>query len=129
MKRVTTYIISFMILGLLGACKDDALQDYDGNGAPDAPVTLNFGLMIPQPQSADLTRAMFDNNDGEKTDGYIGSLKPYLFIFEDTGSPESNYLRTLVHGDKIKAAGEADNHDDLRCQKFSATVDGTAEDA
>ena len=128
MKKIITYILSALLLGLLNACKSDNLAiDVSHESGDD--ITLNFAIVIPETQSVQ-TRVLLGEAAGENTQGYLGGLVPYLFIFEDTGSPESNYLRTLVHGSLI-TLGEETMHVDgnVRCQSFSATVDGTAENA
>ena len=135
MKRITTYIVSFLVLGLLNACKDDNFGRSLSTEDPGGPVTLNIGMMIPEAATIQ-TRALLDEAASENTQGYLNSLVPYMFIFEDTGNPESNYLRTLVHGVQIEKVGTDDIDSEhstagvnIRLQNFKATVDGTAENA
>lgn len=135
MKRITIYTLSFLILGLLNACVNDDLGGNLSTGDSGGEVTLNVGVMIPETASIQ-TRALLDEAANENNEGYLNGLVPYMFIFEDTGNPESNYLRTLVHGEQITPDGD-DNIDtehsrdgvNIRLQKFKATVDGTAENA
>lgn len=128
MKKITTYILSLLLV-LLGSCVNDRLGG-DADGDKDGKVTLKFGLVIPETVSV-AARGLLDEADGENTPGYLSKFVPYIFIFEDTGQPETNYLRTLVHGDQITPGTDApdDSHAGNYVMNFSATVDGTAEDA
>lgn len=135
MKRITIYILSILMLGLFTACKDDEFVGSLSTEDPGGPVTLNIGMMIPETATLQ-TRALLDEAAGENKEGYLSGLIPYLFIFEDTGNPESNYLRTLVHGMQIEKVGgdeidtdHSTNGVNIRLQKFKATIDGTAENA
>lgn len=124
-------MLSLLLLGLLAACTNDSLgSDADMEMDPEGQVTLQFGLVIPEAVPAK-TRGMLDEADGENTGGYLSGLVPYIFIFEDTGQIESNYLRTLVHSTQITPGEDQpdETHSGNYLMGFSATVDGTAEDA
>lgn len=126
MKRISIYILAALTLGMFSSCVRDRLEN--SSGEIGGPVRLDVGLVIPGMNSVE-TRAMFGD---AIADGDVEGLLPYIFIFEDTGGgPEDNYLRSLVHGTQQIIMG-ATGHDDgssVKCQKFSATVDGTAENA
>ena len=135
MKRIATYIFYFLMLGLLNGCKQDELAENRSSEEQGGPVTLNVSVVIPEPVTLH-TRALLDEAAEENKAGYLSRLIPYMFIFEDTGNPESNYLRTLVHGEQIKPDGtdyKDEEHStvdiEIRRQNFKATVDGTAENA
>ena len=134
MKRIFKYILALAAAGALGSCmKDSALNN--GGDAPGGPVTLDFSVTIPDIQSVQ-TRGLLDEAAGEGSDTYLGSLLPYIFIFEDTGNSESNYLRSLVYGSQVDNTGTSEKDTehsttgvDVQLKTFSATVDGTAEKA
>lgn len=128
MNKITTYIIALFTIGALASCTGDRLDGGAGKDA-DGKVTLKFGLVIPEAVSVE-TRSMLDEADKENTSGYLSNLVPYIFIFEDTGQIESNYLRTLVHGEQITPVSDVPDGDHTGYLRvFNATVDGTAEDA
>lgn len=138
MKKITFYLCAAILCGLMPACVKDGLSSNADADVPGGPVELRFGVLIPEAASVATRGALLDAAAGETDAGYLGRLKPYLFIFEDTGSPESNYLRTLVHGSQItmnessSPDGPADADGRVHgpwLQKFTAMVDGTAENA
>ena len=133
MKRLL--YLALVAIGLLTSCKEDSVLNNNTDEAPGTPVALDFSLMIPDIQSVQ-TRGLLDEAAGEGDEDYLGNLLPYIFIYEDTGSPESNYLRSLVYGNQVNNNGtevEDDQHSTdgvtVILKNFSATVDGTAEDA
>ena len=136
MKRIYKYILALVAIGPLSACVDDsALYNNNVEDAPGGQVNLDFSVTIPDIQSVQ-TRGLLDEAADENNDNYLGSLLPYIFIYEDTGSPESNYLRSLVYGSQVDNSGTTEydaqhssNGVDVKLKKFSATVDGTAENA
>lgn len=127
MKKIYLLLV---LTGLLSACKDDALLRNGDNDVPGGPVTLDFSVTIPDIQSVQ-TRGLLDETAGAD----LGDLLPYIFIYEDTGNPESNYLRSLVYGSNITGGDTTEDplHSsdgvDAKLKNFSATVDGTAENA
>lgn len=133
MKKIA-YILSIFLVGLLASCSDDILQ-WGSDDDPGGPVELNFSVMIPEMQKVE-TRGLLSEAANEKNANYLGSLKPYIFIFEDTGNPESNYLRSLVYGSQITNEGTSVRDEvhstegvDVQIKDFSAVVEGTAENA
>lgn len=137
MKRIFKYILALAAIGALGACKDDYALYENTPVAEDGPVTLDFSVTIPDIRSVQ-TRGLLDEAAGEDSETYLGELLPYIFIYEDTGSPESNYLRSLVYGSQVNNSGLSEPDPNpahssegvaVKLKKFSATVDGTAEKA
>lgn len=134
MKKLFQFILPLILIGILNSCKDDNIHWDNTEVDPSGPVSLNLNVLIPDAPVFQ-TRSALDDAAGENTAGYLHKFVPYLFIFEDTGNPESNYLRTLVHGDAItmgeetQHGSESDHGVNLYLQNFSARVDGTAEDA
>ena len=137
MKKIFKYIFLVALIGIFSSCVDQDVKynfDEDGEG-----IYLNFSLSMPEMQSLQ-TRGVLDNSelnpesDSNGFSSFWENIKLYMFIFENQGSPESNYLRSLVHGDEIipvstasEAAGE--NHPGKVLRKFKAKVDGTSENA
>ena len=141
MKKSAIYLILAALTMLLTACVREGLpgspagQDTENDGT----VTLSFGVSVPDAQAV-VTRAIGDIEDQSDKAAYLGGLNLYIFVFEDTGSPESNYLRELVYGPKISVKqgqtepqtgddGSAKPHPGAPQLKFTATFDGTAEKA
>ena len=135
MKNKIIYICIIGALGLLVSCADKDFRfntvEEDGDG-----IYLNLSISMPEMQSM-VTRGVLDDgelNPGTITADFLKGLNLYMFIFENDGSPESNYLRALVHGDDIQevsttqepAGGE---HPEKMLRTFKAKVDGTSADA
>ena len=130
MMKKLRYSTLFILLGvLLSSCVDD-LFDNKKDISSDGKITLNIGIEISDVSHVS-TRGLIEEANGEGTDVYLKDLIPYIFIFEDTGSPGSNYLRSLVYGDKITPGDvyQDPGGDNRKYMTFSATVDGTSEKA
>ena len=134
MKNITEYILLSCLTVLLTAClRDDvpaAAADDDGT------VTLTVSMVLPEMESLQTrARTVSANNKSAELKGdNFNEIKLYMFIFEDTGSRESNYLRTLVFGSDIteeapETEGSDDPHPNKTLRKFTAKVDGTSENA
>lgn len=136
MKRIYKYILALAAVGTMYSCKDDLALYNNAKDTSGDQVTLDFSVTIPDIQSVQ-TRGLLDEAAGETTDdNYLGALLPYIFIYEDTGNPESNYLRSLVYGSQIDNGGTPENDEQhsspgvtVKLKTFNATVDGTAENA
>lgn len=131
MKKILIYTFSLLLAGVTASCIDDKLNRNGAYNDSTGELTLDFNLEIPTPQSIKTRGELLDMAANEEEENYYEGLLPYIFIFEDTGSPESNYLRTIVHGSRITLArNENPNHENNRnCTKMTAVVSGTAEDA
>ena len=129
MKKGALYFIGSLLLMLFAGCVRENLPAVSNGGSGDG-VILNFGLTVPDSHSVQ-TRVMGDvpeDPDAAKT--YLESLNLYVFVFENTGAPESNYLRELVFQPKFTATPVADTdeeHVSRTLLKFSARFDGTPE--
>ena len=135
MKRIFIYICLAGLIGIMSSCVNDfRLSETPGDGEG---VTLTISLSMPEMQTMQ-TRGVLDENTmlnpHVPTTDYLKSLKLYMFIFENTGAPESNYLLTLVHGDRIGVTATEEEEADGRhaghiLQTFTANVEGTSEKA
>lgn len=100
MKRyIYPYIIavfSFMIS--LTSCSDEVIMFDDGNAEGKIPLT--FGISVPQ-MAPQATRGVFDGFEDNPTGEYLENLQFYVFIFEDNGTPESNFLREIAYGSRV----------------------------
>lgn len=134
MKKSAKYLIGCLLLMFAAGCVREELQPEGGRINSDGTITFTVGVTIPDVHPL-ATRSIGDvPADPEQVGGYLEQLNLYIFVFEDTGSPESNYLRELVHGPKIKlleggVESDSDLHGGAAQLKFSATFDGTAEKA
>ena len=135
MRKSFKYILLIGIMRLLTSCVSDARFDDTGQGGDG--LYLRMSLSIPEMQ-VNQTRGVLDDpgkNPETLTADYVEGLKFYMFIFENTGSPEGNYLRTLVHGDEITPLDNADTFagihdpDNQVLYSYKAKVDGTSEKA
>lgn len=122
MKQRTLYLALLALLALAGCMRDqlDGRNDLEDDGDG---VTLTFRTTIPDAPTV-ATRALGDIEAAADKAAYLERLKLYIFVFEDTGSPESNYLRELVYEPKILSREV--NSGTLT---FRAKFDGTAENA
>lgn len=127
-------------MGFFPSCVDDVINSNESIDKGDS-IKLTMSLSLPQMQSMQ-TRGVLDKGVLDKEDlnplnpsvDYLQSLKLYMFIFENTGSPESNYLLTLVHGDNINVTAtekedENSQHPGQILQTYTANVEGTSENA
>ena len=130
------YIFLVGIMGFAASCVDN---DINYDFAEEEGLYLNFSLSMPEMQSLQ-TRGVLDDtskNPESNSDGFSNfwnNINLYMFIFENQGSPESNYLRSLIHGNEIipvstAPEGADDKHPDKVLRKFKAKVDGTSENA
>ena len=131
MKKILAYIYLAGFIGILGSCTGESFHPKDAGSGEGIKLTLS--LSLPEMQSMQ-TRGVLDDVDRNPLNpsvDYLKSLTLYMFIFENTGSPESNYLLTLVHGDRINVTStESDiEHQGQILQTFTANVEGTSENA
>lgn len=132
MKKIFTYIFLAGFIGILSSCVGDLFHSKDSDSGDG--IKLTVSLSLPEMQTMQ-TRGVLDDSDLNPlnpTVDYLKSLNLYMFIFEKTGSPESNYLLTLVHGDKISVTStekETGQHPNQILQTFKANVEGTSENA
>ena len=124
MKKSALYLtlVSILFAGCVRERIDHAAQ-YDGDGVP-----LTFGITVPDVKPAP-TRTIVDYDKDATVQNkiaYLEALQFYIFVFEDTGSPESNYLRELVYAPKILEKRATDDGMKL---ELTATFDGTRENA
>lgn len=100
----------------------------------DGPVTVRISMAMPEVQAA-TTRAALDGVSDNPDEEYLKDLRYYLFVFEDTGNIESNYLRELVYEPKISNISVENIVDDTYHThnkpliSFDVTLDGTSENA
>lgn len=108
----------------LTSCSDEVLKaGEDGIGA-DGKITITMSMSIPS--LPNVTRGIEDGFVTEPTGSYLQGLKFYVFVFEDNGAPQANYLRELAYGDDVTVSGGTD-HNSL--VSFKVKLDGTAENA
>ena len=135
MKKKLSYILLLTLTGIFFSCVDEGTRTNDSTDPGDG-VKLTISLTMPQMQTIQ-TRGVLDDetlNPDQITDSYLEGLKLYMFIFENTGSPESNYLLTLIHGDRINVTSTdyengGSRHPGQVLQTYTATMEGTSEDA
>ena len=129
MKKSAIYFIGSLLMLLLAGCVRENLP-ADVNGGSGDGAILTFGLTVPDSYSVK-TRAMSDvPEDPEAAKLYLESLNLYVFVFENTGAPESNFLRELIYKPKFTAepsAGSDPDHNGHTLLTFSARFDGTPE--
>ena len=138
MKKIFKYICLVALIGIFPSCVDQDVkydfEDEDGEG-----IYLNFSLSMPEMQSLQTRGVLDDSGKNPESDqngfsNFWNNINLYMFIFENQGSPESNYLRSLVHGSEIIPVSTApeedgDKHPGKVLRKFKAKVDGTSENA
>lgn len=133
MKKKLLYIFLLTFVGIFFSCVNDCVTTNNTLGEGDG-IKLTMSVSLPRMQSVQ-TRGVLDNeslNPMNPSADYLKSLNLYMFIFENTGSPESNYLLALIHGDRIKVTSieqEDSQHSGQVLQKFTANVEGTSEKA
>ena len=114
-------IIAFMVS--LTSCSDDLLLFDDEN--IEGKIPLTFGISVPD-MAPQATRGVLDGFEDNPTGDYLENLKFYVFVFEDNGTPESNFLREIAYGNKVsvsKVPGAG------AYVTVKANVDGTSEKA
>lgn len=140
MKKIFKYIFLVALIGIFSSCVDQDVKYNLGEEDRDG-IYLYFSLSMPEMQSLE-TRGVLDkpgeNPDPESDQAgfsdFWKNINLYMFIFENQGSPESNYLRSLIHGNEIipvstAPEGAGDEHPDKVLRSFKAKVDGTSEKA
>ena len=135
MKQHILSCLAAALLPTAAGCVRDFTEapTYDDT---DGKVTLRVGLNIPDAQPL-ATRAFLDDVPERPDVAYLETLKYYLFVFEDNGSPQTNYLRELVYGSDIRDLKVEESHDHVYTNPagnkslvtFTARLDGTAENA
>lgn len=108
---------------------DPVYDDTDGK------VTFRVGLDIADAQPL-ATRTILDGVPEQPAGQYLKeALRYYLFVFEDNGSPQTNFLRELVYGNDIRDLKLSNDHDHPAVNPgkplltFTVRLDGTAENA
>lgn len=132
-KRSIFFLASVLLFAAAGCVRDFTEPAYDDT---DGKVTFRVGLSIADAQPL-ATRAILGDAPERPEGAYLQKLKYYLFVFEDNGSPQTNYLRELVYGSDIHDLKIASGHDhayanpdaDKPLLQFTARLDGTAENA
>lgn len=122
MKKYITGSLLFTLLMVLTSCVDELFVDRNG-GLADGEFEVS---VIMQGLQSQQTRAHLDGVPENPNAAYLEKLKFYLFVFEDNGSPQANYLRQLVYGEDISAESLGDGTSKVR---FRAKLDGTSEKA
>lgn len=132
MKRHILSYLSAVLMLLCTSCSDDFSLATTNGEDTNGKITLNLRLSLPEMQALS-SRALDDEdlNPHNPTVEFMENLRLYLFIFENTGSEEGNYLRTLVHGEQITVEKTEQDGDHVGhiLQTIQAKVDGTSEDA
>lgn len=121
-KYNITVILSLLLMALVSSCRND----FNGNPAvedPDGKLILNIGMNFPDMQTMQ-TRSLLADTPETPTGEYLSELAFYIFVFEDNGAPEANYLRELVYGSDIQEITADGNK-----VKFKVKSNGTAENA
>ena len=121
-KYNITVILSLLLMAFVSSCTND----FNGNPAvedPDGKLILNIGMNFPDMQTMQ-TRSLLSGTPGTPEGEYLAALNFYIFVFEDNGAPESNYLRELVYGSDIQEITADGNK-----VKFKVKSNGTAENA
>ena len=132
-QHILSYLAVALLLTTAGCVRDFTEPSYDDT---DGKVSFRIGLNIPDAQPL-ATRAILDGVPERPNGAYLEKLKYYLFVFEDNGSPQTNYLRELVYGSDIRdlEVTESHNHSytnpdgNKALVTFTARLDGTAENA
>ena len=128
------YIFLVGIMGFAASCVNN---DINYDFAEEEGLYLNFSLSMPEMQSLQTRGVLDDSAENPESDApefpdFYEKINLYMFIFENQGSPESNYLRSLIHGNEIipvAPEGADDKHPGKVLRKFKAKVDGTSENA
>lgn len=125
MRRYILYLISIHLLILMASCMDDMAvcqEDIDSDGK----ITFTVGMSLPGLQSQP-TRGILDGFEDNPDGTYLEALNFYVFVFEDNGAPQVNFLRELAYGSDItvhKADEEGGSF-----VKFKVRLNGTSENA
>lgn len=138
MKKIFKYIFLVALTGIFSSCVDQDLK-YNFEEEEEDGLYLRFSLSMPEMQSLQTRGVLDDSNENPESDAtgfpdFWKDINLYMFIFENQGSPESNYLRSLIHGDEIIPVSTAPeetggNHPGKVLRSFKAKVDGTSENA
>ena len=121
-KYNITVILSLLLMMLVSSCRDD-LNGYSAAEDAGGKLILNIGMNFPDMQTMQ-TRSILADTPEKPGNDYLQKLNFYIFIFEDNGAPESNYLRELVYGNDIQEITAEDYK-----VKFKVKSNGTAENA
>lgn len=122
-KYNITAILSLLLMAFASSCNDD-FNDNPAGKDPDGKLILNMGMNFPDMQAMQ-TRSLLLSDTPENPEGsYLEALDFYIFVFEDNGSPESNYLRELVYANDIVHKTAVGNQ-----VSFQVKTNGTAENA
>ena len=127
--------LAVLLLALVGCTRDfsesSIAEDSDGK------VSFRIGVDISDTESLS-TRAILGNVPDQPNGSYLlDNLNFYIFVFEDNGLPQANYLRELVYGNDIRDLKIADSHEHSYANpstekpllQFTVQLDGTAENA
>ena len=142
-NSILAYISAALMLAVAGCTADFAEPVYSVEA--DGKITFTVGVSIPDAQAMATRGGVLDGVNERPAGDYLSGLNFYMFVFEDNGSPQSNYLRELVYGKDIipvnevnpvpPMVGETDTDHSYKdgtgkgLVKFKATLDGTAENA
>lgn len=92
-------VISFMMS--LTSCSDEVIMFDDEN--VEGKIPLTFGFTVPQ-MAPQATRGVTDGFEDNPTGEYLENLQFYVFVFEDNGTPESNFLREIAYGSRVSVS-------------------------
>lgn len=131
MKKIIYHLMAILLL--LTSCSDD-LGIFGSKMQKEK--TLTVSMLVPKMQTLQTRSSLAgvqdpDYQEGTMFEDYLKSLNLYLFVFEDNGSPQSNYLRELAYGSDIDniRIEEDETHPGQALVTFDVKLDGTAENA
>lgn len=109
---------------LMASCRDE-ISVYQGDEDTDGKITLKIGMSLPGMQSQPtrgILEGFVDNPEGT----YLKALNYYVFVFEDNGAPQTNFLRELAYGSDV-TVNKADEGESF--VNFKVRLNGTSENA
>lgn len=141
MKMNIKYLLPAMLLLAAGCARE--LVEPEFNDDADGKVTVKVGMVISDARPLVTRAGILDGVPDRPASDYLKELKFYMFVFEDNGSPQSNYLRELVYGSDLgDPVISTDSHEYVYIDEtgterteakplvtITARLDGTAENA
>lgn len=124
MKRNILYFLGITLLMIVSSCKDEVIATR-GEEDADGKITFTVGMSLPAMQSLQ-TRGILDGFEDNPDGTYLEQLNFYMFVFEDNGAPQANFLRELVYGSDVTMHEAPDGGNYVQ---FKVRLNGTSEKA